>query len=806
MSRIRGLAGIKSLLSGCAIILFTATTAWANEKGASDPATFLSRWWGGHEIERQGPNGKYSGQLFQRFVWIDNQPAFNIGSIISFRFPKAGLPKGADGKPVFDRKEIAETIRQAMGFKAWNQRKQKDASVYEAEWAAVNRSMRVYIWETSETYAYSIATYRPAFAETFALESEWIQRHLANAMDKPRPWMEKWLRNPETRVVSSAENSSPSSLWTSFLFSSWASFEFFQSANAGPCASCTVGVDPPGCWAAAASCHEGAFMGQLGALGSAGGDMATAINGVNGHASQGVDDWQQTNAEVTKSNANWAATNRQLVDANKNAQDFNFQFKRTNDLMEKFMDPANAFAFAASAAAGATLGALAVNMAVQGLSEAGGAIYEAITHEKDKAKRLEAFQKAREIFEKSNLAAKELEKTIDNMMEWRKIGKGFSLSREEVISKLGTETELLRGDIVINTERRNQALRAGDRACAEELSGTINQINRKIREYEDIGKALDGVFGDQAFCEGLLDKLRAIRKTEGALEDARKIIIGAETSFMEDRHNEFVKGSKDIHDTAKASHFASYQKARENRINFAEENRDHELEAIQKIVDREINNCVVDIDEGKICDRFDRDAAIDMGERRRQMTLEQKNPNTSLDRRLYLESYSDYLVRWEKWQSSQREQCQQKNGATIGGQIPVFAALVRGRKSYRNWCENYLNGRRPFIDLGKRKVDVRNAYDEAVLSAEKEYASAARVKDALAPHNLTHEKALNAWAEWFRTVRNEQACLVSEAACDADSEVDEASLVSRYKSLAKKASQIEKVCQQFKVTPGYRTN
>jgi hypothetical protein len=780
------------LLGAVVLSLLGTALAWSREAQAPAYAAVFARWGATREIEHRGPHGKVSARLLTRYVTIDEKTSFDIGSILSVRFPKAGLPKDAQGIRHFDREDTAEKIRKAMGFKAWTTRTQRDASVYEAEWTSQHRMVRIYMWETADTFSYSIAMFRTAYADSFALESELIQRHLAGAMEHPEPWMVHWLESTAKGVAFNEPGLPSDQRYASFLSSWIMGLSPITEVAAEPCPTCPPGSLPT-CWMQAASCNEQQLNTTIGQLNQTAGGMTNAINGATAQAGVANGNWANTNVQFGQANANWQQTNAQLAAANKNWQDTNAQFKRTNDMLKQFMD--NSFLFAAETAAGAATGALVVEAAVQGLSFVGSALIEAITHAKDDASRLEAFTKARELWEKTEDSAKQLEAAIDSLLDARQIAKGFGITREQLVSQLASRT--MAADIEMDAEKKEAEKFYGvNQACFDEHAGKaakFKELHDLLDQLKDnIGGANSD--GDQALCNSLITKLRALRQAEGVLQSARLKILAGEQPFMAKMDEEYGADAQNMHRLQNrqdhASHWAQFQ------TNFASatQQRDNRLQEIQDIADREHQGCVTDVDNGKVCDRIERDKTEELWRLRHEAVLEKNDPKTTSQRKAYLDAYLASLWNYQQSFNSYLEECRKDNGVNIPGQIPIFGVLFRGGKATNEWCDTYLNGSPKFIDLMKQQAKARERYEAEVNQYRDEYHQKDRVSDASFADYATHANEMIAWSQWFTAVNNEQACLVSEYACDANTKMFEHSLVSRYKRLEAKVPQIEKVC------------
>ncbi|MBI3544530.1 MAG: hypothetical protein HY075_14760 [Deltaproteobacteria bacterium] len=463
-----GLTAALIVLSGLA----GAAEARAGELGRSE-------WLATPRLERQGPGGKFSGQIFERLVHAGNI-SFSIGNIVYLRSPKTAA---------FDVADFAEKTGKAMGFKRWNERRNNGAYVFENLWQAAGRYVRLYVKDEGDSIAYSIAMFRYAYADSMALETELIQRKLAGVDEQRLPWL-KGLMSFIDRTVG-----------------------FPQAyAQASPCATCVPGDLI--CATAAAACAQNQLVNQMTQMNTNLGNFNTQFGNFNTQFGSFNTQLAGMNANMTTANANWAASNAEM--------------KRTNDLLKSFIDPAHAFLWAGASAAGAAVGALAVSGAVELISAAGSAIYEAITHEKEEARIMERFAKARELWEKTSTLAGDLEKAIDNLLYLKDISTKFGMSREDLIKRLGVESAKKEAEYDRTKRLLDRATEQNDTVCVEELAKQKSELRDFVEEVNKLRSRLQDPLSDAAICTNLKKDLSQLLMAEGTLQKARAAILGGQ--------------------------------------------------------------------------------------------------------------------------------------------------------------------------------------------------------------------------------------------------------------------------------------
>jgi len=446
-------------------------------------ATPIRAWVATPTEVREGPSGRYEGKILQRYVIADGKP-FAVGNIVYVKFPKTSNSHD------FSATTVAEELRIAMGFRSWNHRQQLAAHVYESEWTATRRFVRVYMTEDRQSISYAVALFRMAYADTLAGETELIQRELLGVQDMPVPWLKRAL---EAMVgIPSAH------------------------AEGVPCPMCAPGDIP--CQIQQAGC---AGTNQQNALGR----LSNDVNALSGVATA-------LQPQVGVFNKNYAETLK--------------EYRATREMLQNFMRPENLFMFAAASAGGAALGAMAVNAAVDVIAAGGRAIWDAITGEGKAKAILERFKNAREIWEKTSSAAVELEKSIDEMLALKQLAKSFNIPREKVVAQLALQVTIYEAFERKAQKALDDAIERGDGDCASHYAQDLTHYKQGVVLAKTLQARLNDPSIDSALCIDLKKKLLKVREAEGVLQEARLAILAGQEQWATEWNAKYKKMEDDV--------------------------------------------------------------------------------------------------------------------------------------------------------------------------------------------------------------------------------------------------------------------
>jgi ribosomal protein S15P/S13E len=474
------LSFIKTIQSGAVFFWLLLLNTQPSVASNAHNSGLFSRWIATPLREVRTEKGTFKGKILERMVY-SGDTAFAVGNIVYFQFPKSIASPQAPA-------EIIEKIGYALGLKKWSKRSESNAVIYETAWPAAQRYLRIYIIETPISWTYSIAMFRTAYFSSVALESEILQRNLARGPKDPKTWLEQWLFS-----------------WNS---SSWTNTAY---ADAAACPSCASDDIP--CLIAATHCSEKALIQEIGAL-----NVNLKIIGTEAIPDLNKN-WSSTNVALSEINKSWIGTNAEV-------KNISTEIKRTNDALAQFMQPQNAFLWAAASASGAALGTLSVNLAMDALVAGGNAIMEAITHAKEEAQIVDRFRAAREAWEKMTTLSGSIEKTIDQLLGLRALSKTFKMSREELISRLGAKRAESEARLRNVNRLLEEAVDRDNQVCIAEFSTESSQLSSVVEEISKLKQHLEAPQADQTLCLQLRNNFQRLRELEDGLQEARAAIYG----------------------------------------------------------------------------------------------------------------------------------------------------------------------------------------------------------------------------------------------------------------------------------------
>ncbi|MCC7441292.1 MAG: hypothetical protein IT285_06655 [Bdellovibrionales bacterium] len=500
-----------SLVANLLVPPVAATAAERAERPAARPGNALG-WLATRSSHRAGPGGDYSSRAFVRFVQGRN--LFPVAQVVSFSVPRSVME---GSKHPFHPDRYAADLSEAMGI-GFERRREGKAWVFEGHWEAGNRFMRVYAWAEGASWKTSVAFVRMGFLEPLALETELLQRSLANELSPGARWFD--------RLISSAAD----------LF--W--IPEAQAQDAGCPDSCPPGPGYYSCMVRRANCAADKADSAGDGFGDATkelGELRDEISNINsttqqalGDVKAGMQDMKAMTADVVKQ---WDRTNDQLT--------------RSNDLIEKFLNPGHAFVLAAAGAAGAAVGAMAVGLAVEGIMAGGRALIDLFTGESEHKRLIARFREGREHWQKLTETAAALEKVIDSAISLKEIQRAYGMDRSQLLTQLEPALVLARN----NAKERDAALSATPNT--PENADCRMQIAKEVVRYEAEAESLNSLLrtlredaGEQAFCRQLGAKLDELSMAEGMLQTARGKILGGEEAWQKEFEEEQEELEKDL--------------------------------------------------------------------------------------------------------------------------------------------------------------------------------------------------------------------------------------------------------------------
>lgn len=258
------------------------------------------------------------------------------------------------------------------------------------------------------------------------------------------------------------------------------------------------------------------------------------------------------NDNVTVANENWANTNVEINKANataaKAAEDLNTNWAESNKILAKAMDPNHMAKVAFYTAAGAALGGIAVNLAVQGVSEGISFLYELFTGAKKKKLEWEDFEKAMQAWDNQLNDLVKMEQIVDNYIDAFNFFEGKNLGND-YIKQLNTASRDMRFDRDMFMEKfKDQNL---DTACRKMYYDAADELDQKVKEYDKIiqfatNNSMSISSGPNYFCNQLKELQRKILGAETQMQDLRLKILVAENQYYGKQSDALDKRDDDI--------------------------------------------------------------------------------------------------------------------------------------------------------------------------------------------------------------------------------------------------------------------
>ncbi|MBC7430073.1 MAG: hypothetical protein H7336_15770 [Bacteriovorax sp.] len=262
------------------------------------------------------------------------------------------------------------------------------------------------------------------------------------------------------------------------------------------------------------------------------------------------------NANLSESNKNWANSNSEAAKANVTAAKFtdeakamNTNWAESNKLLAQAMDPNHMAKVAFYTAAGAALGGIAVNLAVQGVSEGIGLLVEMFTGAKKKRLEWEDFEKAMNVWDNQLNDLVKMEQAVDNYLAAFDFFEGKNLGNDYV-KQLQVATRDMRFDRDMFMEKfKDQNMEV---SCRKIYYDAADELDQKVKEYDKIimfatnnGMSIKNQ-GANYFCSQLKELQRKILSAETQMQDLRLKILVAENQYYGKQSDEIDKRDKDI--------------------------------------------------------------------------------------------------------------------------------------------------------------------------------------------------------------------------------------------------------------------
>ena len=233
-------------------------------------------------------------------------------------------------------------------------------------------------------------------------------------------------------------------------------------------------------------------------------------------------------------NKNLEEANKTIADASKEATRFNDNWAESNKLLARTTDPNHMAKVAFYTAAGAALGGLAINLAIQGAAEGIAFLHELFTHSKQKKMEWNQFQEAMGIWDNQLSELTKLEKLVDghiaafDFFSNQNLGNDYNKQLALAMRNMKFDRELFKEKFA----DPDQSL-----ACRQLFFNASEELNDKLNEFENILKFTKenstSVLGPNYFCTQLKEMQRRILQAENQMQDVRLKILVAERQFYD---------------------------------------------------------------------------------------------------------------------------------------------------------------------------------------------------------------------------------------------------------------------------------
>ena len=243
---------------------------------------------------------------------------------------------------------------------------------------------------------------------------------------------------------------------------------------------------------------------------------------------QGTD----ANKNWDKSNKNWEKTNeimdRQGTDANKN-------WAETNKLTAKLVDTNYLLKMAYYTAAGAALGSITMNLALEGVTAGISYLYELFTGERKKQLEWQDFQQAMQVWDTQLNDLVKMEQIVDEFILAFAFFGDKNISNDYIQNLTYVMRDMRFDRDILMEQFKNEDLTL---SCRHLIYNTADEIDQKLKEYDKIilfsnKNNISTDKNQNYFCQQLKELQRKILSAETQMQDLRLAILKAESQFYE---------------------------------------------------------------------------------------------------------------------------------------------------------------------------------------------------------------------------------------------------------------------------------
>ncbi len=258
------------------------------------------------------------------------------------------------------------------------------------------------------------------------------------------------------------------------------------------------------------------------------------------------------------------------------------QYSRTNDVLEKLVDPKKMFILSAATAAGAAIGGgvakIGLDLAVKGIKEA----YDRISgnhHKRWVREHSQEFTQAREAYEKLENSATELDRNFSMIAKMLELSTvlGFNLNdAAKLRAQISPEIEMVHQAYLNTTRDLGLAYDAKDAAKQEALSKEAARLRQTEMSLQTIIATLGQI---NQFCPNAEAAFQRADEIQGTLQDIRAAMFANENAWLEHDSNNFFKTIvKDFRGASSAHHLRVLERLGRKHVRRSERTSDRNID------------------------------------------------------------------------------------------------------------------------------------------------------------------------------------------------------------------------------------
>ncbi|MGZ3789940.1 MAG: hypothetical protein ACXVLQ_15480 [Bacteriovorax sp.] len=526
-------------------LVLNLNSAWA--EAIHLRSDFRKNWSHTPLIVKSDKESQLMMKMFKRYLWIGRKPV----QVAETNFTFLKNPQG-----MTDLKNLSETIKKSFPKNVLSINKNKNGYSLNGSWRKINRHIKIDLIAQDKNVMIITSLIRSGLSKALTPEVEELHSYLAtykndNSLKNKTTFFDFFV--PEVF----ADDPAPVN-------------DFLSSTNSADTASFSF---------------ENYLLDVNAQMGTANSNWSNTNNQID----KANANWSNTNNQIDKANANWSKTNTELEKANANIDNANTNWAETNKVLAMTMDPAHMAKVAYFTAAGAALGSVSVNLALEGISAGVSFLYELITGTEKKKLEWQDFEKALQNWDGQLGELTKLEQIVDQLISAFDFFKDKDIGNN-YIANLNLAMREMRFERDIMMEKfKDQNLNL---SCRQVYYNAADEMDQKLKEYDKIlGFATKNnitISEDQNyFCQQLKELQKKILSTESQIQDLRVAILKAESQFYdknddtnEDRSKKLSDINGDIEDTI------------ERRKEYNQSSIEKLVEANEKERDEWVSSCV----------------------------------------------------------------------------------------------------------------------------------------------------------------------------------------------------------------------